>query len=541
MRIKQNIFVLFFVLVFLFVLSSLFVYASQPLPILKNYDPDGQLVLSLGGEVSVLNPILSTDTSSSAVEGVVFSGLTRINENLEIIPDMAKSWEISADGKIWTIYLKENIKWHDGFPFTSEDVKFTFDSILNPKVNSIRRSDFIIDNNPIKFKIINKYAIRAILPKPFAPFLSRLGIGIIPRHLFYGKDINTCFYNRKPIGTGPFKFVEWKTGDYVKVVRNENYYKKPPYLAGITFKIIPDENSTLVALEASEIDSAGIPAKDYSRMKKVKGIRLYEYDTLLYVYLGLNNDTPLFKDKKSRQALSYAINKKQLVSLVLKKLGTKAYSPAHPLSWAYSDDVKKFEYDPTKALELLNELGWKLGKDGFLNKNNKKFEFTCLVNYGNKEREKAAIIIKQNLKSVGIKMNIKVLEWASLLKILNNPNPPKNFDAVIMGWSLGLDPDSYSIWHSSQYYKGFNFVKYINSRVDKLLEMGRIEMNKNKRKEIYIKLNKVISEDCPYIFLWYPHSVVGVKDRVCGLSKPGPAGIFLNIEDVFILRNRHEL
>ena len=182
----------------------------------------------------------------------------------------------------------------------------------------------------------------------------------------------------------------------------------------------------------------------------------------------------------------------------------------------------------------MDKLGWKIGKDSVRYKNGRKFEFVCLVNQGNKEREKAAVIIQQQLKKIGIKMDIRVMEWAAMLKIVNDPTPPKEFDAVIMGWSLGLDPDSYSIWHSTQYPKGFNFIKYSNKEVDRLLEAGRSELNTAKRKTIYAKLYKIISEEQPYVFLWYPHSVIGVRDRVGGLSKPGPAGVFLNMEKIYI-------
>ncbi|OGC23836.1 hypothetical protein A3J90_00885 [candidate division WOR-1 bacterium RIFOXYC2_FULL_37_10] len=520
---------------FILVLMALVVFSSIGF---ADYDPNGKLVFSLGGEVSVLNPILSTDSSSSAVEGVIFSGLTKINESLEVVPDMAKSWTVSSDGKIWTFYLRRDIKWHDGVHFTAEDVKFTFDSILNPKVNSIRRSSYIIDGKPIKFNVINKYTIQAILPKPFAPFLVSTGIGIIPKHLYEKGDINTSSYNRKPIGTGPFRFSKWKTGDYIEVVRNKDYYGGSPLLSSIIYRIIPDENATLIALESGQIDTAGIPPKDFARMKKVKGINLFEYDTLLYTYLGLNNDNPLFSDKRVRQALAYAVDKDQIISLVLKKLGSKAYSPSHPVSWAYSDDVSKFSYDTKKANDILKKAGWYFSKDGLRYKDRKRFEFTCLVNQGNKEREKAAIILQQQFKKVGVKMNIRVMEWAALLKILNSPTAPKKFDAIIMGWSLGLDPDGYSIWHSSMYPQGFNFIKYNNPEVDRLLEQGRTTIDKTSRKKIYAKLYKIISADQPYIFLWYPHSIIGVSDRVGGLSKPGPAGLFLNIEKVFMRDNK---
>lgn len=485
-------------------------------------DSEGVLRFSLGGEVSILNPILSTDTASSAVEGAIFTGMVKVNEKLEMVPDLAERWTVSGDGKTWTFYLRKDVKWHDGSPFTADDVVFTFNSILNPKVNSVRRSDYIIDGRPIVFRAINKYAVQAILPKPFAPFLAHAGMSIIPKHLLEGKDINTAEFNRKPVGTGPFIFKEWKSGDHVTVARNPGYYGGKPLLKEINYKIIPDENSSLIALEAGEIDSAGIPPKDYKRMKTVKGINVYEYDVLLYTYLGFNLANPKFSDRRVRQALAYATDKNQLVGLIHRGLASPAYAPSAPVSWAYSDEVRKFPYNPERAKKLLKEAGAE------------NLEFTILVNQGNKEREKTAVILQQQYKKVGVKVNVRVLEWSALLKIINAPKDPKEFDAIIIGWSLGLDPDGYSIWHSSQYPKGFNFIKYKNPEVDKLLEEGRTTIEKAERKKIYAKLWKAIAEDQPYIFLWYPKAVAGVRDRVGGLSKPGPAGLFLNIEKVFV-------
>jgi len=487
-------------------------------------DPNGQLVVSLGGEISVLNPILSTDTSSSAVEGAIFTGMTRINEKLEVVPDLAKSWDVSKDGKTFIFHLRSDVKWHDGYPFTAEDVVFTFDSVLNPKVNSVRRSDYIIDGEPIKFVALDNVTVKAILPKPFAPFLSRSGMSVIPKHILSGKDINTADFNRKPVGTGPFKFKEWVTGDHVTVERNAGYYLGKPKLAEIIYKVIPDENSRLVALESGEVDETGIPPKDYKRMKSIKGINVFEYDALVYTYLGLNLANPKFSDKRVRHALAYATNKEQLVGLIFKGLASPAYAPSAPVSWAYSDDVPKYPYNPEKARELLKAAGAT------------NLEFTILVNQGNKEREKAAIILQQQYQKVGVKVNIRVLEWSALLKIVNAPRHPKDFEAVIIGWSLGLDPDAYSIWHSSEYPKGFNFINYKNPEVDRLLEEGRTTMDINGRKKIYARLWKVIAEDQPYIFLWYPKAIDGIRERVGGLAKPGPAGLFLNLEEVFVTK-----
>jgi len=485
----------------------------------RSIDKSGTLVLCLGGEISILNPILSSDSSSSSVEGPIFSGITKVSEDLEIIPDLARRWEVSPDGKTYTFYLRDDVKWHDGKPFTAHDAVFTFNSILDPKVNSVRRGDFIIEGAPIKFAAAGKYIFQAFLPKPFAPFLASMGMGMLPEHILKGKDINSSSFNQHPIGTGPFKFKEWISGDHVTLTRNEKYYGGSPLLSSLVFKIIPDENSRLIALEAGEVDESDIPPNDYSRVKKLEKVNVFEYDSLTYTYLGLNLARSIFKDKKVRQALAYGTDKKQLLNLIFRRLASPAYSPSAPVSWVYEDEVNKYPYDPEKAKKLLN---------------GKPLEFTVLVNQGNKEREKAAVILQWQYKKIGVKVNVRVMEWSALLKIINSPKDPKDFDAVIIGWSLGLDPDSYSIWHSSQYPAGLNFIKYDNKEADRLLELGRTTTERAKRKAIYQRLQKIIADDQPYVFLWYPKSVVAVSKRVGGLSRPGPAGLFLNIEKVYV-------
>lgn len=499
-------------------------------------DPNGTLVFSLGGEISILNPILSSDSASSAVEGAIFTGLTKINEKLEIIPDLAKKWTVSKDGKVYTFYLRKDVFWHDGKRFTSKDAKFTFDSILDPKVNSVRRGDFIIEGKPIVFSSPGPYIFRAELPKPFAPFLASMGMGILPAHLLSGHDINSSPFNQHPVGTGPFIFKEWVSGDHVTLERNDRYYNGRPLLSKIVYKIITDENSRLVALQAGEADESDVPPKDHSRVKQISFVNVFEYDSLAYTYLGLNLANPIFSDIRVRQALAYATDRDQIINLVFRGLASPAFSHGAPVSWVYEKDVEKYGFSIQKAKELLGQAGWEEGKDGTRAKNGKKLEFTVLVNQGNKEREKTAVILQWQYKKIGVKVNVRVMEWSAMLKIVNSPKDPKDFDALIIGWSLGIDPDSFSIWHSSQYPAGLNFTKYQNKAVDKLLEEGRVTIERKKRKEIYSEIQKILAHDQPYIFLFYPKSVVAISKRVGGLSKPGPAGMFLNIEKVYVVK-----
>ncbi|MFC1616691.1 peptide-binding protein [Candidatus Margulisiibacteriota bacterium] len=495
------------------------------------------LKLRLNAEPSLLNPILSTDVYSSEVEGLVFNGLFRINSDLELIPDLAEKYKINPNGTEYTFYLRKDVFWHDGQKFTAEDVKFTFDKILDPKTNTVRRNSFIIDGNPVQFIVIDEYTIKAVLPKPFSPFLIRVSMSILPKHLLEKENINKTAFNRNPIGTGPFVFKVWESGQFIKLTRNENYYRGKAKLQGVLFKIIPDTNTGLVALEKGEVDYAGIPAKDYKRILTKKNLNIFKYQQLQYSYLGFNLKNEFFSNKNIRQAIALAINKEAIVQSVYKGLAKPAYLPSSPVLWAYPDNFNpdQYRYNPSKCKELLNKADFALNPDiGILEKNGKVFEFDLFMGKGNKTGEKTAQIIQRYLANIGIKMNIRIMEWRSLLKIIQEPIENKKFDAVMMGWSLGIDPDSYTIWHSSQFPKGFNFIGYQNKKVDTLLEQGRAKFKKENRKKVYAKLYQEIVNDMPYVFLFYPDTIVGVNKRVKGLSKPGPAGVLNEIEAVFI-------
>ncbi len=496
-------------------------------------DSNGILILTLGGDATFLNPILYTDSSSGSVIRAIFNGLAKIDADLEVIPDLARSWKVSKDGTVWTFYLRKGIHWHDGVEFTAEDVKFTFDKILDPLTNSVRRSNYIIDETPIKFVVQDKYVFQAILPKPFAPFLVNMCMNIIPKHLLEKENINKSEFNRRPIGTGPFKFEEWKSADHITVRANDDYFMGKPLLKKIIFRIIPDENARMAALERGEVDETNISPQDYQRFSNLPTVSLFTYDTLSYSYLGFNLANPLFNSKAVRQALSYAIDKDKLVEVIYRGLATPAHAPQSPISWAYNPHVHKYSYNPARAKEILKKEGWKVGENGILEKDRKPFEFTVILNKGNREREKAAIIIQDYFKQIGVKMNIQMMEWSAMIKILNDPTK-KDFETVIIGWSLGIDPDDKSIWNSGEYPAGFNFIKYNNPEVDRLIELGRSTIDRSKRKKIYGQIYELITDDAPYLFLWYPKAITGVNKRVGGLSKPGPAGLFLNIEKVFV-------
>lgn len=494
------------------------------------------LRLRLAAEPGNLNPLLSTDLYASTVEGMVFNGLLRVSSNMEMVPDLAESFEASEDGTRYTFTLRKDVRWHDGTPFTSADVAFTMDALLDPATNTVRRSQYVIDGVPIKYNTPDPYTIVFDLPKPFAPFLVALSMPILPKHLLKGLDINTATFNRHPVGTGPFVFETWQPGQFLMVRRNPRYYRTPAKLDQILFKVIPDTNTALIALEKDEIDALDLTAKDLERTKTMPSVDTYTYDQLQYIYMGLNQKNPLFKDIRVREAIVRAIDREAIVRHILKNQGSVTYVPGAKASWAYPSSVEEiYPYDPTESRKLLTEAGFADNpRNGIRERAGRQLSFILMVPKGNLDRERSAEMIQRYLKAVGIDVSLQLTEFQSLIQTLQSKKDPKPYDAALLGWSLGLDPDVYTIWHSKEYPNGFNFVGYNNPKADQLLSQGRTEMDRQKRAEIYQELLTLLAKDAPYVFLYSPKANIAVNKRITGLAAPSPLGVFLDIEDIDI-------
>jgi peptide/nickel transport system substrate-binding protein len=288
-------------------------------------------------------------------------------------------------------------------------------------------------------------------------------------------------------------------------------------------------------LKAGNIDRMGLNPLQYIRQtaypKFQRLFNKYKYVSFSYVYLGYNLEDRRFADKRVRQALTHAINKREIVDGVLMGLGQEATGPYKPGTWFYNPDVPRFPYDPAKARALLAEAGWKLNADGILEKDGKPFAFTILTNQGNEIRARSAEIIQRRLKDVGIEVKIRIVEWAAFIKEFINKG---RFEAVLLGWTTGQDPDLYDIWHSSKTKEGeLNFIHYKNPEVDRLLVEGRHTFDKEKRKQAYFRLQELIAEDQPYTFLFVPEALPAISKRFRGV-KPAPAGIDYNFYQWYV-------
>jgi len=525
------------------------------------------------GDATTFNPILVNDTASGTISDLIFEGLAKVDDKIAWIPALAESWSYSEDGTEWVFKLRQDVKWHDGEPFTAKDVAFTFEAIMHPNYEGVRRRNYdkfvgfaeYVDKlnqisqdfsdgkiteeeaNQLKLEafeewrqagaitIVDDYTIKFKLTEAFAPFMNAISMGIIPGHVFdwdpgeAGKKDHP-FNTENPIGTGPYKFVKWTRDEEVVVEANLDYWGEGPYVERFVMRVIPDQQVVTLSLETGEIDMGSIQPEDFERMTGVEHLKTFEYPTFSYTYMGYNLTNPLFQDKRVRQAITHAIDRQTIVDELLVGHGTVAHSHGSPARWDYNPDVPKFEYNPERAKELLAEAGWTdTDGDGILDKDGQKFTFKLQTNQGNKIREDSAVLIQDYLKEVGIEVEVEFVEWNTFV---NEVILPKNFETIIVGWSLGTDPDAFSIWHTNGGL--FNFISFSNARVDELLEKGRTTLDQEKRKEIYGEFQAILAEEQPYTFLYFRNALVGLHKRFEGPISGTPAGMLWNLNEWYV-------
>ncbi len=484
-------------------------------------------------DARTLNPILASDSASSEVCGMIFNGLVKYDKDINLVGDLAFSWEVQEEGLVIIFHLRDNVSWHDGHPFKAADVEFTYRTLIDPNVKTPYSGDF---ERVKSFEVLDDYTVKVTYKEPFSPGLSSWGMSILPKHLLEKEDINTTAFQRKPVGTGPYKFKSWKTQEKIELESNRGYFEKRPYIDRAIYRVIPDESTIFLELQAQGADLAGVTPLQYTRQTDTpffkKYYRKFSFPSFGYTYLGYNLNDPKFKDKGVRQALNYAVDKNEIIKMARLGLGRVATGPFLPGSWPYNENVMPAAFDPIKAKELLKQSGWEdLNKDGWLEKNNEVFEFTIITNQGNEERIKTAQIIQRRLKDIGIRVKIKIVEWSVFVSDIIGK---KKFEAVLLGWSLSRDPDCFDIWHSSKTREGeFNFISYKNEEVDSLLISARRSFDLEKRKSCYFKINEILYDEQPYMFLYVPDSLIVLHSRFKGI-KPAPIGIGYNFIDWWV-------
>lgn len=488
------------------------------------------------GDASNLIPMIAGDASSHAIAGQLYLSLLKYDRELNLTGQLADSWEVSDDQLSITFKLRKGLKWSDGKPFTSADCTFTLALIQDDHTQSAYKSDYA---KVVHFEAPDALTFRVFYSEPYSPALSTWSsLAILPKHVFEHEDIMNTPLSRKPAATiGPYRLADWQGQQSILMRANPDYYDGDVWITERMTRIIPDPATQFLELSAGHIDSMGLTPTQYSRLFETKerlkqNYKRYKYLNFVYTYLGFNLTRAPFNNPEVRQALAFAIDRQELVDGVLLGLGEAIATPYKPGTYWVNNKLKPRPYNIEKAKELLSKAGWKDSDgDGVLDKDKKPFRFTILTNNGNKQRADTATIIQHRLKEVGVKVEVRLVEWSAFIENFINK---RNFEAVLLGWSLSPDPDQYNIWHSSQTgERQFNFLTYSNPRVDEALIAATRTFDKAERKKYYDIVQEEIYKDVPMVFLYAPYSLPAIHKRIHGID-PAPAGIGHNSEKWFV-------
>lgn len=410
-------------------------------------------------------------------------------------------------------HLRPDVKFHDGHIFDANDVKFTYEAIMNPKNISPRISDY----EPVKeVEVVDPLTVRIVYKRLYSPALVTWGMGILPEHLLNdealraeairrGKDpekfsMRQSSFNRHPIGCGPFVFQKWKSDQYIILDRFEDYWEGPPNYKQYVYRIIPDRLTQEMEFYAGTVDSYGVQPHQVERLKNDPTYQNFSGLSFGYTYIGYNMRREPFNDRRVRMALSMAIDVDKIIQYALYDQGERITGPFVKQTDYYNHRIRPVPYDPEGALKLLEKAGWRRNKEGWLEKDGKRLQFTLITNSGNDQRRDILIIAQDSWRQIGIDVRTDVLEWAVFIQ---ERVDKADFDALVLGWSMGIEPDLYQVWHSSQInpYQ-LNFVGFRNPEADELIVKIRQEYDHKRQVEYCHRLHEIIASEQPYTFLY---------------------------------------
>ncbi len=537
-------------------------------PATNRIEDGGTLVIGIRTEPETLNPLFALSQSARNVIGLIFLRLANINADLETFsPGIAKSWEIFPEKRQIVFHLHQNIRWHDGHPLTAEDVVFTYQLHVNPiigwdgisykqNISNVTAPDdstviftFHAGNHTMLSDAVEGYILPKHLLQPYSP-----------------EELFTAGFNRQPIGAGPFIFVEWQNQQLIRLSKNESYFKaSKPHLDRVIFRIVPDNFNLLNQLKSGEVDMVeGIHPKNFLAIQKSwqsghSHLRPIRYLGRRYDFIGWNLIDPashrkavaagatrsaidslirpnkLFGNQKVRAALTMAIDREAILNSVNFGMAVPLHGPVPPILPSYNETSNVvWEYNPEKSREWLAELGW-ADHDGdkLLDRNGVPFQFEILTESGNLHWEQVATIVQAQLAEIGIRTNLRFLEPALLYGELL---PNRTFDAVIMGWTVGLTPDYAPLFHSDSYFTPFHFTGYYSPEYDRLDNLAKSARTKAGAQPYYDKIARLLSRELPYTWLYYRMECSAVHSRFKNIVFD-KRGLYVNLEDWWIPRN----
>lgn len=482
----------------------------------------GRYVEALVGYPRQINPLLARyGTPERDLGALIFTGLTRAEADGEILPDLAQAWEISADGLTYTFHLRQDVRWHDGEPFTARDVVFT--------VRLIQSRDFAGPPElaaawrDIGTQLVDTYTVAFGLPQAYAPFLEQTTIGLLPSHLLRGMspaEISDHPFNQQPVGTGPFR-LETLTAEYAQLVPHPQFYGPRPYLGQVEFRFYPDASSALAAYSRGEVIGVSeIPPALLDWAASQPDLDLFSSSLHEYTLVVLNNRLPIFADRQVRQALAYGLDRQALIDDVLNGQGIIAHSPIVPGHWAYEPEVQRYRQDIERAESLLDEAGWQrvppptsvpddAPHPGWREKDGQPFAFTLLTD-DDPVHQQLATALADRWSRLGAQVTVRTVQAAARDGVLYR----YRFDAVLLKMALPADPDAYPWWHSTQANGGQNFCGFSNFAADEALQQARLVTDRSQRWAFYRAFQQILAQEEPAILLYYPVYTYGVSHKV---------------------------
>ncbi len=519
--------VLFALLCIVLILSSLnLLYKASKIFMIETPSHGGSFSEGVIGLPRTINPVLAFTDADRDLTTLLYSGLLKY-ENGNLVNDIAKSYTISEDGLVYDFILKDNMRFHDGVDLTTEDIEFTIQKIQDSTIKSPKKTDWA----GVTIKKVSEKEIQFILKQPYTPFLSNNTIGILPKHIWKNLDTDQFVfskYNLEPIGSGPYKIKSIekdKSGipSQYLLTAFKKYYNGEPFISNVNIKFYSNEKLTLDAYNSSEIDNfAGVSPKEASSIASTsKDVNILHspLPRIFGVFFNQNN-SPVLANKEVRLALNLVIDRDEIINKVLYGYGISIDGPLPPDS--NSPKYKSSDSDIEVAKELLRKAGWAINKDGILEKKSDKknvanqvLDFSISTTDA-EDLKQIAEIIKSRWEMLGAKVNIKVFEYGDLSQ---NIIKTRKYDALLFGEAIGKNLDLYAFWHSSQKnYPGLNIPMYVNSKVDKILEEARTNIDEKKRTALYDTFEKIIKEDMPAVFIYSPEYMYLATNRVNGIS-----------------------
>lgn len=478
------------------------------------------LHLSLSANPSRLNPLLATDSASGEITSFLFNGLVKWDKyQKRVIPDLAESFSFE-DNKTLVFRLKKGVKWHDGKPFSADDVLFTYKTLISPKIASPYATNFRFVKS---VKKIDDLTIKVEYKKPYFKALETWMMGIIPKHVLQNEpNIMNAKFNTHPVGTGPYKLTRLEFSKDIILEANDDYFEHRPNIDKISFHVIPDTMTRFLMLKSKQLDIGSLSPIEYEKKLPedfIKDFNIFENVALAYTYLGFNLHRKKFQDPRVREALSLAINRDEIVDIMFFGHAKVCTGPFLPTSIAFNADVKKPKRDVKKAKRLLKEAGYD---------KEHPFVFEIATSNSNPTRPYVAQILQHQLQDAGVVVKLRIMEWQAFL---NTVVFPRKFDTVLLGWGLSPTPDPRLFWHSKSDVKGgFNFIGYHNEKVDRLIEQSETIIEREKLAKVWQKMFALIANDNPYLFLYIPTSISAVSKKIKHIEAL-PSGYWHNYID----------